>query len=366
MTFQRRRISELLKKNINKQAKEKKGGYLKKALINYKVIITLLGFPLSYIFGASLLWRYLEMQGLREDFSLLIPSNNLLLSFAFLGGFATLMLVLYVSYAPIMLKESINDKIKLDSKGKIYLMVLHSSAIFFPIFLLFSVSYFFKNNQYTFWLSLLIFPIMGFLYLCLLKGNPFKIGNIRQLFTNLGNLLKYTVLVGFFVFYNTLPLLIFITIIEKTLEESPSLLNEELAMYILVIIFLFYSVSIAFVSMQKKPNTFIAATIIIIIICSSFFVVGYSNVPLNLARIIGIGHLCTELTLKKTTIIPETLKELSNGAPSTLKNVYVLLHKNKDEYIVSTKYNSTDTAERIQYSDIKKRGFLKNCPEVDK
>ena len=90
--------------------------FVKNKVAKHFIATATSSFSIFYIFGALLLWQYLDVQGLRGEFSFLIASNNLLISFALLGMFAASIIVFYLFYAQSLLKSVMHDSSALSNK----------------------------------------------------------------------------------------------------------------------------------------------------------------------------------------------------------------------------------------------------------
>lgn len=333
---------------------------LKTEVFRNMIITVISSFPFFYVFGALLLWQYLDMQNLRGEFPLLLASNNLLISIALLGVFAALIMLFYLLYAQYLLKSTLKtNNILINEKSRYSLIGNHFFILFTPLFLLIAAKLVVNNDWFVFIFCSLVYPVIGYFYWCFLRRSTTKTKDDKKSFKEHLNVIPYTFLVVFLVFYNITPLLIIIKAVEKVVE------GDQLSFIVLGLSFAFYSLFVAFLTVLNNRKHFMIA-IAFMIIGLLIVVLKFSNVPLNTAKMIGLGHACVDLTLKEKASSEPFLKELnilSKEFPSKLTNVYVLLHKNKSEYIVSTGYGTP--AQRIPYSDILNEGFLKGCPEIN-
>jgi hypothetical protein len=318
------------------------------------------GFSLFYLFGAALLWRYLKEQGLTGEFSLLLASNNLLMFFAFIGVLSGVLLSFYFLYTASLLKHVTNKSWVFKGKPKNDLIRTHFLFLFLPtpIILILKVT---TGDWFN-----VFFPIIVFILFCIFMKyfwREIRAVKIIQLISDIEfNKAGYIAHIVFITLINFLPLLIIIKTVSSFSNNS-----DAFSFFLLAVLFALYVGVTILLSLEDTRRYMIM--VVLLNISLMLFVLIYSNVPNNTAKHIGIGNYCTDITLKKDATIIQTLRDKSFLDPDpslTLSNVYVLLHKHKDEYIVSKKEGKKGAdAQRIPYANIEYSGFVNSCTDTD-
>lgn len=318
------------------------------------------GFSLFYLFGAALLWRYLKEQGLTGEFSLLLASNNLLMFFAFIGVLMGILLSFYFLYISSLLKTINKESLTLKTKSKKVLFLTHCIGLFLPAPIILFIKWASGDHFDVVFPSIIIVLLLILSYLFWKTNREL---NSKKEFREKGvSLSGYLVLIAFITLINFMPLLIIISTI-NSIDRGSDLLSFML----LGIIFAVYVLIIVILSLAK-PRVYTITVVLLYIILMSFILV-YSEVPNNAAKHVGIGNYCTDITLKKDATIIQTLRDKSFLDPDpslTLSNVYVLLHKHKDEYIIAkNKEEKNVKPQRIPYANIEYSGFVNSCTDTD-
>lgn len=313
-------------------------------------------FPTIYLFGAILLWGYLDDINLGGEFLLLLSSSRILLCFALVGIFFTVFTTAYLLYAPSLLKGILRDN---DVYEKVrqhkYSKLVHIGLFLFPMTFLLALSW--LDNKLWAWMLYLIFALVtGYLYSAYI--NKIAPKNVQTtIIKNNVKGISYGFLVVILTFFNFIPIML-ITHLTKQLVEG-----DFQSFLVLFLLFFCYSSLAAALSLYESKKQLIGI-ISILFFCSILTVSRFSDVAINSAKLIGIGHYCTDIVLKeKAEIIPilRDKKIIESDSGFTLSNIYVRLHKHKDEYIISKTRDSTP--QRVTYANILDVGFIKECPK---